>query len=442
MDALTREPPTTATRSRARRLGMLLASVVLIAVVGATLWFWPTTTINPAKDRFANEPIPVLVATATRRDVPIYLDGLGTVQAFYTVTIKPMVDGPLVAVDFREGEDVRKGDVLARIDPRTFQAALDQAVAKRAQDEALLANARVDLTRYQKLVSNAYTSAQQADTQKSLVAQLEAQLRQDQAQIDTTRTQLSYCTIIAPIDGRTGIRQVDPGNIVHAADSSGASNLVMLTQLQPISVVFTLPQQSLPTVARAMADGMPKALAVTQGGVTPGVGSEGIGAQAVNAQTAGAETVGASTVLDRGTLAVLDNQVDPTTGTIKLKATFPNAKRVLWPGGFVGVRLLVDTARAALTVPPAAVQRGPRGAYVYVIDAASTAHRRDVTVAHEDQEVSIITTGLQPGDCVVTDGAARLAEDTKVTIAEPAPKPPGPPAPAVPGGLRGATPQP
>ncbi|HET6238232.1 MAG TPA: efflux RND transporter periplasmic adaptor subunit [Acetobacteraceae bacterium] len=442
MDALTREPATTATRPRARRLVMLLASVALIAAVGATLWFWPSTSNNPAKDRFANEPIPVLVATATRRDVPIYLDGLGTVQAFYTVTIKPMVDGPLVAVDFHEGEDVRKGDVLARIDPRTFQAALDQTTAKKAQDEALLANARVDLTRYQKLVSNAYTSAQQADTQKSLVAQLEAQLRQDQAQIDTTRTQLSYCTIIAPIDGRTGIRQVDPGNIVHAADSSGASNLVMLTQLQPISVVFTLPQQSLPAVAHAMADGMPKALAVTQGGVTPGVGTEAIGAQTAGAQTPGAETVGTSTVLDRGTLAVLDNQVDPTTGTIKLKATFPNAKRVLWPGGFVGVRLLVDTARAALTVPPAAVQRGPRGTYVYVIDAASTAHRRDVTVAHEDQEVSIIATGLQPGDRVVTDGAARLAEDTKVAIAEPVPKPPDPPAPAVPGGLRGATPQP
>jgi multidrug efflux system membrane fusion protein len=447
MDALTREPTTTVTRSRARRVVMLLASVALIAAVGATLWFWPTTTNNPAKDRFANEPIPVLVATATRRDVPIYLDGLGTVQAFYTVTIRPMVDGPLVAVDFHEGEDVRKGDVLARIDPRTFQAAVDQAVAKRAQDEALLANARVDLTRYQKLVSNAYTSAQQADTQKSLVAQLEAQIRQDQAQIDTTRTQLSYCTIIAPIDGRTGIRQVDPGNIVHASDSSGASNLVMLTQLQPISVVFTLPQQSLPAVARATADGMPKALAVTQGAVTEGVGTQAGSTQAGSTQAGSTQAGNAqagngSTVLDRGTLAVLDNQVDPTTGTIKLKATFPNARRVLWPGGFVGVRLLVDTARAALTVPPAAVQRGPRGTYVYVIDAASTAHRRDVTVAHEDQEVSIITAGLQPGDRVVTDGAARLAEDTKVAIAEPAPKPPGPPAPAVPGGLRGATSQP
>jgi len=187
MDALTREPEITATPPRARRVVTLLAGVLLIAAVGTALWFWPAPTNNQAKDRFANEPIPVLVATAARRDVPIYLDGLGTVQAFYTVTIKPMVDGPLVSVDFREGQDVRKGEVLAQIDPRTFQAALDQATAKRAQDEALLANARVDLVRYQKLVSNAYTSAQQADTQKSLVAQLEAQIRQDQAQIDTAQ---------------------------------------------------------------------------------------------------------------------------------------------------------------------------------------------------------------------------------------------------------------
>ena len=441
MDALTRDPASTATRPgvrrRARRVVMPLACLLLIAAVGAALWFWPVASNGPAKDRFANEPIPVLVATATKRDVPIYLDGLGTVQAFYTVTIKPMVDGPLIAVDFREGEDVHKGDVLAQIDPRTFQAALDQAIAKQAQDAALLANARVDLTRYQKLVSNAYTSAQQADTQKSLVAQLEAQVRQDQAQIDTARTQLSYATITAPIDGRTGIRQVDPGNIVHAADSSGASSLVVLTQLQPISVVFTLPQQALPPVARAMTAGMPEALAVTQG-----LGAQGVGPQGVGARDAGTGGVGGNSVLDRGTLAVLDNQVDPTTGTIKLKATFPNARRVLWPGGFVGVRLLVDTVHGALTVPPAAVQRGPRGSYVYVIDADSAAHRRDVTVSHEVQEVSIVTAGLAQGDRVVTDGAARLAEGTKVAIAEAAAKPSGPPAPGVPGGRRGAEPQP
>ena len=436
MDALTREPAITATRPRARRYVMLLASVLLIAAVGAALWFWPVASNSPAKDRFANEPIPVLVATAAQRDVPIYLDGLGTVQAFHTVTIKPMVDGPLVSVDFREGQDVRKGEVLAQIDPRTFQAALDQVVAKRAQDEALLANARVDLTRYQKLVSNAYTSAQQADTQKSLVAQLEAQVRQDQAQIDTARTQLSYCTITAPIDGRTGIRQVDPGNIVHAADSSGTSSLVVLTQLQPISVVFTLPQQALPAVASAMTASMPEALAVMQGvgnqGISEGAGTQGVGTQGV----------GGGSVLDRGALAVLDNQVDPTTGTIKLKANFPNARRVLWPGGFVGVRLLVDTAHGALTVPPAAVQRGPRGTYVYVIDTDSIAHRRDLTVSHEDQEVSIVTAGLKPGDRVVTDGAARLADGTKVAIAEPAAKQSGPPAPSVPGGRRGTEPQP
>ncbi len=413
MDALTREPQTAApTQHRPRRAPMLLACVLLVAAVGAALWFWPSSGANNARDRGANDPIPVLVAPVMRHDVPIYLDGLGTVQAFNTVTMKVMVDGPLVSVDFREGQDVRKGDVLAQIDPRTYQAALDQATAKKAQDEALLANARVDLARYQKLVSNAYTSAQQADTQKALVAQLEAQVRQDQAQIDTARTQLSYCTITAPIDGRTGIRQVDPGNIVHATDTTG---LVMLTQLQPISVVFTLPQQALPDVARAMVAGMPEALAVTQG-------------------------VGGGSVIDRGVLAVLDNQVDPTTGTIKLKATFPNAQRRLWPGGFVGVRLLVDTDHGALTVPPAAVQRGPRGSYVYVIDADGMAHRRDITVSHEDQAVSVVTSGLKLGETVVTDGAARLTEGSKVAIAPPADTPARPPAPTVPGGRRGASP--
>jgi multidrug efflux system membrane fusion protein len=441
MDALTREPASTATRLRARRIVMPLAFVLLAAAVCAALWFWPVSTDNQAKDRFANEPIPVLVVAAIRRDVPIYLDGLGTVQAFNTVTIRPMVDGPLVSVDFHEGQDVRKGDLLGRIDPRTFQAALDQTTAKKAQDEALLANARVDLVRYQKLVSNAYTSAQQADTQKSLVAQLEAQVRQDQAQIDNASTQLSYCTITAPIDGRTGIRQVDPGNIVHAADTSGASNLVVLTQLQPISIVFTLAQQALPAVARAMETAMPAALAVMQAG-TQAAGP--LGAATLGGGSSGDGTPGVTggTVLDRGVLAVLDNQVDPTTGTIKLKATFPNAKRVLWPGGFVGVRLLVDTAHAALTVPSAAVQRGPRGTYVYVIDADGAAHRRDVIVSHEDTDASIIDSGLTAGDRVVTDGAARLSDGTKVAIAEAAPKPSGPPVPSVPGGRRGSQPQP
>ncbi len=319
------------------------------------------------------------------------LPALGTVQAFNTVTIKPMVDGPLLDVDFKEGQMVKKGDVLARIDPRIYKAALDLAVAKKAQDEANLANARVDLARYQKLVENKYTSAQQADTQKALVNQLVAQIQQDEAQIETAQTNLSYTTITSPIDGRTGIRQVDAGNIVHAADTTG---IVVLTQLQPISVLFNLPQQNLQAVEAAMAAGTPPVIAYPQGADED-----------------------AKNILDRGTLTVLDNQVDPTTGTIKLKATFPNANLKLWPGGFVGVRLQVATDTKATVVPPAAVQQGPNGSYIYVVNADNTVIRRVVTVGHEDTSVAVITTGVSPGDRVVTDGASRLSDGKKIEIA-------------------------
>ncbi|HEY1934876.1 MAG TPA: efflux RND transporter periplasmic adaptor subunit [Acetobacteraceae bacterium] len=391
MDALTREPADTLTRSRSGRAVMIVLCLLVLAATAAAIWMWPA---NPAVKHGADagKPIPVLQAVAQRKDVPIYLDGLGTVQAFNTVTVKTMVDGPLVSVNFTEGQDVHKGDVLARIDARTDQATLDQATAKQAQDEALLANARLDLIRYRKLVATNYTTAQQADTQKSLVAQLEAQVRQDQAQIDTARTQLSYCTIVSPIDGRTGLRQVDAGNIVHATDTTG---LVVLTQLQPISVLFSLPQQSLPAVENAMHRGTPAVLAYQQD-----------------------ESGVMSRALDSGTLAVLDNEVDPTTGTIKLKATFPNAQRRLWPGGFVGVRLQVATAHDAVVVPPAAIQRGPNGPYVFVIDGGGV-KRQPVTVSHEDEQWSIVTAGLNAGDRVVVDGASRLSDGTKVEVVQP-----------------------
>ena len=394
MDSLTRAPDVVA-RGRSRSWGMVALCLVLVAAIVGAVWFWPPGTIKKATTNpMAGQPIPVVVAPAERRDVPIYLDGLGTVQADHTVTIHTMVDGPLVAVDFKEGQDVHKGTVLAQVDPRTYQAALDQATAKKAQDEAQLANARVDLVRYQKLVATHYTTAQTADTQKALVAQLEAQVRGDQAQIDTARTQLSYCTIASPIDGRTGIRQVDPGNIVHAVDTTG---LVVITQLQPISVVFSLPQQSLTAVARAMQRGEAKVLAYAQ---------DAGGAR-------GPE-------LDSGVLSVLDNQVDPTTGTIKLKATFPNRDRALWPGGFVGVRLQVETAQDALVVPPAAIQRGPSGPYVFVV-ASGKAKRQVVTVGHEDEQASIVTAGLRTGEQVVIDGASRLSDGKKVKVVTPAP---------------------
>ena len=393
VDALTRDPVRSRGRSRVRNWGMILLCLLVVAAIVYAVWFFPSASPAKKLDASAGQPIPVLTAVAVTKDMPIYQDGLGTVQAFNTVTMKAMVDGPLVTVNFKEGQAVRKGDVLAQIDPRTFQAALDNAVAKKAQDEAQLANARLDLMRYQKLVANAYTSAQQADTAKAQVAQFAALVQQDQAQIDTARTQLSYSTITAPIDGLTGIRQVDPGNIVHAVDATG---IVVITQLEPISVLFTLPQQTLPAVASAMAAGPAPVLALAQDA-----------------------TGGPARLLDSGTLTVLDNQVDSTTGTIKLKATFPNRQHRLWPGGFVSVRLRIQVAKDALVVPPSTIQRGPRGPYVFVISEDNTAKRQLVTVGYEDESASIVTGGLKAGETVVVDGASRLADGTKVTVVKP-----------------------
>ncbi len=390
---------------------ILLILLLLAAAGGGAFYYWsrtaPTEQASASGGRRRGgaggvggaaadaTPIPVLAARSETRDVPVYLDGLGTVQAFNLVSIRPMVDGPLLEVKFREGQDVRAGDLLARIDPRPYQASLDSAVAKKQQDEANLANARLDANRYAKLAATAYSSAQQSDTARAQVAQLEAQVRGDQAQIDTARTQLSYTTIIAPIDGRIGLRQVDGGNIARQGD---VLPLTVITQLRPISVVFTLPQQALPAVASAMQDGMPEVLALKQGGA-------------------------ASDPLDRGQLAVLDNQVDPATGTIKLKATFPNDKLLLWPGGFVNVRMLAETQRGVVTVPTAAVQRGPRGAFVFVITATpgvqAVAQRRTVTVGHEDDQTSVVAEGLRSGEQVVIDGAQRLTDGAKVALAGP-----------------------
>jgi multidrug efflux system membrane fusion protein len=383
---------------------MRRALIVLVGLglVAAALWWWQHPRVPPdaATHAATPDPIPVLVAAAETRDVPIYLEGLGTVQAFATVTVKPMVDGPLIEVRFKEGQDVHAGDVLARIDPRAYQAALDQAVARKKQDEATLANARLDVARYAKLAASAYTSAQQYDTARSTVAQLEAQVQSDQAQIDSARTQLSYTTIVSPIEGRVGFRQVDAGNIVHAGDAVG---LAVLTTLRPILVQFTLPQQSLPAVAAAMAEGAP----------------------AVQALPQDADAMPQRAVLDSGTLTVLDNQVDQTTGTIRLRARVPNEKLTLWPGAFVTVRLRVATAHDATVVPPVAVQRGPQGTYLYVVNADQTVARRPVTVGHEDMLAAIVTAGLQPGERVVVDGASRLTDGARVAVSQPA----GAPAP-------------
>jgi len=386
----------------------VLILLLLLGAAGGGAYYWYFVREQPAAEAAAGggaparggsrrrgaadgTPIPVLTARSDKRDVPVWLDGLGTVQAFNQVQIRAFVDGPLIEVRFREGQNVKAGDVLARIDPRSYQASLDAATAKKQQDEANLANARLDVGRYAKLAAGQYSSGQQVDTARAQAAQLEAQVRGDQAQIDTAQTNLGYTNITAPMDGRVGIRQVDAGNLVRATD---LLPLTVLTQLKPISVVFTLPQQALPSVAAAMEGGMPTVLALRQGG-------------------------DAANPLDRGQLAVLDNQVDPATGTIKLKATFPNDKLLLWPGGFVNVRMLSQTLRGVTTVPTAAVQRGPRGAYLYVVNGDGQAQRREVKVGHEDDGISVIAEGMTPGEQVVTDGAQRLTEGAKVAVAGP-----------------------
>jgi multidrug efflux system membrane fusion protein len=388
--------------------------ILLLLAAAGTAWWWTHRAPEPARAAYSpsdrrggvagpNTVVPVVAVAARTQDVSIYLDGIGTVLASANVTIRSQVDGRVAEVNFTEGQDVEAGTVLARIDPRAYQAAVDLAVAKKAQDEATLANARLDLARYSKLAANAYTSAQQADTARATVAQLVAQVAGDQAQIDTAQVNLGYTRIVAPIAGRVGIRQVDPGNIVHAADTTG---ICVITTLRPISVVFSLPQQNLRLATRALQQGHAEVLALPQ---------------------EADRLLGTQTVLDRGELTVIDNQVDSTTGTIKLKATFPNRDLALWPGGFVNVKLRVETSRAALVVPPSAIQRGPAGPYVYVVRDGNTVQHRKVQIAHQDLDLAIIADGLTEGERVVTDGASRLSEGSKVTVSEPVapPKPQG-----------------
>jgi multidrug efflux system membrane fusion protein len=334
----------------------------------------------------STDPVPVLATPAKSADVPVYLDGVGTARALNTVTVRPQVDGKLINVSYTEGQDVPKGFVLAKIDPVTYQAAYDQTVAKKAQDEAQLANARLDLERYTRLAATNAINKQQLDTQKALVSQLEAQVKLDQAAIDNARAILSYTDVIAPIAGRTGIRLVDEGNLVRASDTTG---IVVITQVRPIAVFFSLPQQNLPDLTKGMAEGPLPVDAFGPDSKTP---------------------------LDRGKVVVIDNQVDQTTGTVKLKGEFPNANLQLWPGQFVNVRVLIDTLRNVVVVPTAAIQRGPNGTFVYVVkdDNTVTVHR--VTITQQDDVQAVVGRGLTAGEHVVTTGFARLTEGTVVTV--------------------------
>jgi multidrug efflux system membrane fusion protein len=333
--------------------------------------------------------IPVQAATVRRADVPIEEAGLGSVQAFNTVTVKVRVDGELQKIGFIEGQTVKAGDLLAQIDPRPFQAQLDQTVAKEAQDQAQLGNARLDLQRFSDLATRQFATQQSVDTQKALVAQLEATVKGDAAAIENARVQLGYTTITAPIAGRTGIRLVDQGNIVHTTDPNG---IVVLTQLQPISVIFTLPEDDLPAIADAQAQGPISVTAMSRDDKSE---------------------------LDRGTLALVDNEIDQTTGTLRLKATFPNPHNRLWPGQFINVRLLLRTDRDVLTVPSDAVQRSASGLYVYRVKPDNTVELQPIEVGPYADNVAVVTAGLEPGDRVVTAGQYRLQPGVRVAIAEP-----------------------
>ncbi|HTL17760.1 MAG TPA: efflux RND transporter periplasmic adaptor subunit [Patescibacteria group bacterium] len=367
-----------------------------MAVIGTIVWFSvkkqragkTQPTASSGRGGMGNFPVPIIQGTVEQKEVPIYLDGLGTVQAFNTVTVHSRVDGQVIKVAFVEGQDVHTGDVLAQIDPAPFQAQLDQSIARKAQDEAQLAIARLTLTRDKELLTGKILSQQDYDTQQATVNQLEATVRGDQAAIDNANVQLSYTTITSPLDGRTGIRMIDQGNIVHANDSNG---LVVITQLRPISVTFTLAEQNLPQIRQHQ----------------PSSG----------AMTAIALDRDNRATLSEGKLAVIDNQIDITTGTIRLKAVFPNEDLKLWPGQFVNVRLLLET-RQGPVVPASVVQHGPDGDFAFVITGDMKAEVRPIKVAQIDRGQALIQEGLSPGELVVVDGQYKLQAGSKVKLAD------------------------
>jgi multidrug efflux system membrane fusion protein len=373
-----------------------LATAVILIIV-ALAWSRSHHGAQAAGDKAATIPaIAVDAATVAQHDVPGYLQGLGTAQAFYTVKVTARVDGQLDTVAFTEGQTLKKGQVLAQIDPRPFQAALDAALAQRAKDEAQLLNTKADLDRYMLLAPQDLASKQTVDTQRAAVAQGAATLKGDDATIENARTQLSYTTIVAPINGRTGIRLVDPGNIVHGADTTG---IVVMTQIQPISVLFTLPEDEVPKMTEALEHGAVSVVALAR--------DDG-------------------TILDEGTVALLDNQIDQTSGTIRVKATFPNTHQRLWPGEFVTARVLVQMHEKALTIPAAALQRGPDGMFAYVIDPNSTVSVRALKVTLLDENTVIVDGGLKAGERVVTSNLYRLQPGALVrtnSVSESHPRP-------------------
>jgi multidrug efflux system membrane fusion protein len=385
-------PTLTGQRTRSpilRRVAMVLA--VLLAI-GLAAWLLTPKGGQAPSGRFgANGPAPVVGAPARTGDMPIVLNGLGTVTPLATVTVKTQIDGKITRIAFTEGKDVAEGDFLAEIDPRPYQVALEQAEGALARDQALLANARVDLKRYQTLVAEDSIAEQQLATQKALVLQDEGTVKTDQAAVDSAKLNLVYCHVTAPVAGRLGLRQVDLGNYVTPGDTNG---LVVITQLKPITVVFTLPEDSIPGLTRRLREGA--TLSVT------------------------AWDRSHTTKLATGSVLSIDNQIDTTTGTLKIKASFANDDEALFPNQFVNVDLLLDTQRNAVLIPQSAVQRGAPGTFVYVIDPqAGTAAVRTVTLGPGDATNIVVSKGLKPGESVVVDGADRLKDGGKVTVSAP-----------------------
>jgi len=362
------------------------ASLLVLLLLPSLFTACSGSSSNPSRAR-ANAPqtVQVTVAPALRQDLPIYLTGLGSIEAYYTVSVKSRVDGQLVDVKFKEGENVQKGALLAVIDPRPYQVQLDQAQAQLFKDQATLRDAKLNYQRYKDLLQNSGAmSQQQVDTQQATVDQLDGTVRNDQATVENAKLNLVYCHITAPVNGRIGLRLVDPGNIVHASD---ANALLVITELQPITAVFTLPEDQLPTVAQHMHKGTLQVDAYSRDDLTK---------------------------LDTGTLLTIDNQIDQTTGTGKLKALFENKTSELWPNQFVNIHLLLETQKNVTVVPSAAVQRGPQGNYVYVMKPDKTVEVRNVNIPVTQGNLSEITSGVSPNELVVTDGQDKLQQGSHV----------------------------
>jgi multidrug efflux system membrane fusion protein len=366
------------------RKRLLILAIVLIGALGIALGVRWKSAAQPAQPSPAPPAVPVIAGTVLSHDVPIYLRGVGTVVAYNNVVVRSQVTGQIIKIAFNQGQTVHKGDLLAEIDPRPYQAQLDQATANCDRDQAQLVNAGANLGRYTSLASKGWATPQLVDTQKAQLGQLQAMVKSDEAVIEAARTNLSYTRLTSPIDGVTGIRQIDEGNIIHPTDPNG---LVDVTQIQPISLIFSLPQTSFVAIQQQMERGPLGVLAYNQDEATQ---------------------------LDEGRLDLIDNQIVQTTGTIRLRATFPNARHLLWPGELVNARLLLAARHNGLTIAASAIQQGPAGAFVWVIGPDETVQMRPVTVAQTSDGVVLIDSGLQAGEKAVVDGQYRLQAGARV----------------------------